>query len=452
MTTSPGGQIRLSPASFRRRLWWLQVSGITLLVVVAPAVLAYLISPEQYQRNWRSPKLYDGWSLSRTLLGATCILLGAGIAATAAGRIRTAIPAPPELHRWRKRCFDVLWVLTVTGTVLLLLNGVRNGLSLGEITSLLSGDAGRATTIKQERFQLIAGVTSLTQFGAAAAVLAGWLDKAHFPGVRRRFWILVALAATRSVFMSERLAVIELLVPFGIALACRRYQSGWKPSMKVALTPVLGLLVLILGFTAFETTRSWQYYAGSDQQSLLEFGAVRLEGYYVTAFNNSELNWRHRHELYPLPYHTLEGFWQAPGVSSVAKYQRITGVDPDQRYEELLTSELNPEFANPGGLGVVFAEWGLLGGSILFAALGYVARRCFDSMLAGRELGLLLYPLVALTLTELPRFWYLTAGRLVPSLFALVVVALGGAGVKRRARERADARALPDPVLAAELV
>lgn len=438
VSAPPPEVIGLSPTAFRRRLWWLQVSGITVFVIVVPALLAYLLSPDQYLRNWRTPKLFDGWSLARNLLGAACILLGAAIAAGTTRRHRVVVRPPASLLRWRKRCFDVTWTLTLLGTALLFLNAVRNGVTVGEITSLLSGDAGVATAIKQQRFRLIPGLTTLTQFGAAAAVLAGWLPRAEWPGVRRRFWVLVLLAATRSVLMSERLAVIELLVPFGIAVACRRYQAGWRPSARVALAPVLGLFVLVSGFTAFETTRSWGYYSGNDQ-SLVAFGVTRLEGYYVTAYNNAELNWRFREELYPLPYNTLEFVWQAPLVSSALDYEEVTGVDPRVRYTELLTQEVNPEFANPGGLGVVFADWGLVGGSLVCAGLGFVARRCFDSMLAGRELGELLYPLVALALVELPRFWYLTSGRLFPSLVALAVAALGGVDVKHRAQAAAAA-------------
>lgn len=139
--------------------------------------------------------------------------------------------------------------------------------------------------------------------------------------MRRRFWFLVVLAAQTccSVFMSERLAVVELLVPFAIVVACRHYQGGWKPSLKVAMTPVVAIVVLIVGFAAFDAPGRGST-TPSPISSHYEFGAVRLEGYYVTAFNNAEVNWRHRHELYPLPYHTLEGFWEAPGISSVANY------------------------------------------------------------------------------------------------------------------------------------
>lgn len=437
MSAPPSEVVRLSPATFRRRLWWLQVSGITVLVIVAPALLAYALSADQYLRNWRTPKVFTGWSLVRNLVGATCILLGAAIAAGTTRPHRVLVRPPASLAHWRKRCFDVTWTLTLIGTALLFLNGVRNGVTFSEVSALLSGDAGVATAIKQQRFQLIPGLTTLTQFGAATAVLAGWLPREDWPGVRRRFWLVVILAVVRSVLMSERLAVIELVVPFGIAVACRRFQSGWRPSARLTLAPILGLVVLVSGFTAFETTRSWGYYSGQDQ-SLLAFGVTRVEGYYVTAYNNAELNWIHRDELYPLPYNTLEFLWQAPLVPATLRYEEVTGVDVRARYSQLLVEEGNPEFANPGGLGVVFAEWGLVGGSIVCAAIGFLARRCADSMLAGRELGELLYPLVALALVELPRFWYLTSGRLFPSLVALVVAALGGVDVKRRARAGAS--------------
>src|SRR5262249_52399018 len=137
----------------------------------------------------------------------------------------------------------------------------------------------------------VGGVTTLTQFGTAAAVLGaviGW--NIGWKRVRGMLLLIAALSVLRALLNSERFAMFELVVPFVIATVACWYLTGTPKHRLIRgalnLAPILGTLLLLVLFTGFEYFRSWSnYYAGRDL-SLWEFGAMRLLGYYVTSFNN----------------------------------------------------------------------------------------------------------------------------------------------------------------------
>jgi hypothetical protein len=105
----------------------------------------------------------------------------------------------------------------------------------------------------------------------------------------------------------------------------------------------------------------------------------------------------------------------------------------------------NPEFNNPGGLGVPFVDLGSLGGLVFFLTLGVLVGWLWTRLRAGRPLGMLLYPMVLTGLFELPRYLYLTEGRVLPPLVVLVLIARRlerGAPSAARVRVRAARRRL----------
>lgn len=438
----------------RRRLWWVQAPGVAAVVIMGPALAALWLSPGAYVENWRTPKVFDVWTFWRVTLAAGCIVVGAFLARSrrrpapdgedGADADADGVVAGEDLEELVGRdlaglyrtAFKVLWTLAMAGNLVLLAIGLGNGFRPSQILVLLSGESDLSYGLKQETFSLVPGVTTTTQFGLAAAVLAGIIGPSASNVVRRQLIALVALTALRSLVVSERLALIEILVPFAIAVLGRKLRAGWRPSRRFALVPLMAVPALVVFFSAFEFTRSWSAYS-DENPSLLGFGATRLEGYYVTALNNSEVTWQNRNDLYPLPYHTLDFYWSFPGLSELTTYEESAGVDPDVSYPNLLRREANPEFTNPGGIGALYAEYGVPLAAGICLLLGFAARRSFDAMLAGRQMGMLLYPLLFLALLELPRIWYLTSGRAFPSLVALVVVALLGAARRRRTALRA---------------
>src|SRR5207248_4753847 len=104
-------------------------------------------------------------------------------------------------------------------------------------------------------------VTTCTQFGVATVTLGLWL---YFRGQRQVVWpmaIVFALGAARALVFSERLALIELVVPaFVVAVRMTvlgRPLSGFVRS-SLQLAPLLGVAVLLLFFGSFEYFRSWR--------------------------------------------------------------------------------------------------------------------------------------------------------------------------------------------------
>ncbi|OMQ14281.1 hypothetical protein A7K94_0217735 [Modestobacter sp. VKM Ac-2676] len=290
----------------------------------------------------------------------------------------------------------------------------------------------------RETLGTVPGLTTMTQFGVAFVVVTGVLMVAD-PASRllhlRRLAVVFLLALCRAFFLSERLALLELLVPLVVVLVAglSRRAAGAR---RAAFLPAL-LVPLVVGvFAAFEYSRSWVFYKAQGGQSFPTFVVERFAGYYVTAYNNGEIRLRHQTDA-ALPYDLLSAFWTAPGVGSLNLFRRLTGVDQESSYTDALTTHGNPEFNNTGGVVSPFVDLGLVGGLLFFLLAGLACGLLYRSLQEGRTWGLLLYPVVVLTLFELPRYLYLFQGRATPGLVALVTVVLL---VHRGRRRRTGAR------------
>src|SRR6185295_10450278 len=180
------------------------------------------------------------------------------------------------------------YLLTMAGYGIWLVVGLKNGFSLGTILDLLKGaDEATAEMIKTELFPTIPGVTTATQFGIATMMLGSWLYCRGRINLRLPLLSLLATAAARALIYSERLALIELVIP-AIAIALRLWVFGkpQQPWRLVALQslPLVAVPLVIVLFGIFESFRSWQYYKESFD-SLAEFTIWRFFGYYTTAHN-----------------------------------------------------------------------------------------------------------------------------------------------------------------------
>ena len=224
----------------------------------------------------------------------------------------------------------------------------------------------------------VSGVTTLTQFGIAGiligvmiGVVKGWSK------VRIEIAILLFLAVGRALFNSERLAVIELVIPatvlfLRIGVIESKWWSRWRRPLQ--FLPVAGLVGLLLIFGLFEYFRSWtSFYSGGDL-SFWQFTSLRLLGYYVTALNNGALLVA-RFDTIGAPFSTLHFLWRFPVVSSIAKaaYPNLAldsaTVDTDP-YMQMLDREANPEFNNASGLLPPVVDFGVMGGILFWLCAG----------------------------------------------------------------------------------
>jgi hypothetical protein len=92
-------------------------------------------------------------------------------------------------------------------------------------------------------------------------------------------------------------------------------------------------------------------------------------------------------------------------------------------YMGLLALGANPEFNNPGGLLSPIVDLGVLGGLAYWAVMGLVTGYLYNLYTRKHPLGMCIYPVVFLALTEVPRYIYWGEGRAFPALAYLLLSA-----------------------------
>jgi hypothetical protein len=240
--------------------------------------------------------------------------------------------------------------------------------------------------------------------------------------VLRRLVLVVFLGLTRALFLSERLALIELAVPvaavvFAVGQPVRRRSR----QVLVQLGPVLFLPVVVGAFGVFEYFRSWVFYAPLKQQSFLSFMLDRLAGYYATAYNNGALALHAAHGVERLPYQSVEVLWTAPGAGLLDLYGRLSFGATPTSFDTLLAQHANPEFNSPGGLAIPFLDYGTVGGFVFLFLVGSLIGTVYRELRDGTSWATLVYPLLVTGLFELPRYLYWAQGRITPALLGLLV-------------------------------
>ena len=429
--------IRQSPT-----LWWLNPACIAGFMGLAVSLAAYAISDPLYQTNWRTPKYFGGEPLLLTLGFTLLFVIGALFANSGSqrededrGPWQEAIP-----WLWVTRIFWFCVIGSVTGYVVWAGVAVARGASLSLALGVLRGEKGASYEMKEVYLGTISGVTTLTQLGIAAMVLGVLIAAVQgWKAVRVPLALVFFLAVLRALFNSERLATIELAVPF-IVLAIRlmvldspRYSGLWTKALQFA--PMAGSMVLFMVFAAFEYNRSWSTFYSSGNMTFWEFISLRLLGYYVTALNNGALMIQ---RIAPggVPFYTGHFLWRFPVVSNVvhAIYPNLAldaaspQADP---YMQILAREANVEFNNPSALLPPVADFGVTGAMLYWLLAGMLCGLLYRWFRQGELAGLLLYPVFFTGIIETTRIPYWGEGRVVIAYFILVPLAWMVAGARR---------------------
>jgi hypothetical protein len=423
----------VSPARPRRGIpgptvgvWWLTPLGAPLLVVPISLFGAWVIGDARYRHEWRTPKVIDGGFTVMLCVGLVALLLGAAVPVLA--RRRTWYGPWPALSTRDRallhRASTWLFRATMGGYVALLAIGMSRGVTPVTLLHILLSFNFSSDVLKQS-FAPVAGLTTFTQLGIAYVIVAGLLlGTGDERRTRRRLVVVLVAAAARAFLLSERLALLELVVPLIAVWALRASGHAGRRRRMATLAPVALVPVVVVVFGAFEYVRSWQVYKTQGGTSFIDFVLVRFAGYYATAYNNAAIAYEHSTFQHRVPYGSIQAVWDAPVISQVNLYGVLTGGgDAEAAYGTALAQYGNREFNNPGGLGVPFTDFGPVGGVIYFFVLGAVVGLIWASLRAGSAWGMLVYPVVVTTLLEIPRYLYLVQGRLLPALVALLLIA-----------------------------
>lgn len=130
------------------------------------------------------------------------------------------------------------------------------------------------------------GLSSLAQLGVVYVILYS-INKYYFKlTVSKKqtacFYLLVLLAGFRAAVWSERLALIEVVVPISIIYVLHAYRGGVSI---LRILPLVSFVLLFFVFSSFEYFRSWKYY-GLENENFLLFMLNRMVAYYTTSVDN----------------------------------------------------------------------------------------------------------------------------------------------------------------------
>jgi len=410
--------------------WWLHPAVAFSLPVVIAGIAAYCTGSSSYLRFWRTQKYFDLSCLG--LLFGLVLVFAAGCLLGGARRREGAGNPTADWKRnirWQlvRTLFNLSFALTITAYFIWFGLAIKNGLRPSAIYAALHSSEGAPSEVLDEHLKTMPGVTTATQFGLAVIVLgvplgavAGWRR------VRWQILAILALAFIRSFLNSERLAIIELLVPLIVAFISFRPPRTWRGHRLIQAAPVLGPVVLFLFFAGAEYFRSWSVFYSRTESSFWSFISVRLMGYYTTALNNGALLWKVSKPLsYGLEPMTMDFIWRFPFVNRLVPFLfpsiGVPALVSDSRYDALLRAAANPELTNPSGVFGPIVDFGVAGGLLYWFVCGLVCGYLYRELKLRRPAGMFLYPLLYIGLAEAARILYWAEGRIFPSMFLLII-------------------------------
>jgi len=312
---------------------------------------------------------------------------------------------------------------------------VSRGVRLGNVVGLLHGN-GAAGALKAQ-LTSVSGLTTIVEVGMAAATVGSYcLFVSKDRSVRWRLVVLVVISALRASLNSERLALIEIIIPIGTVWLGSRVFNGQvsrKLGRRLVVVPLVGIMGLATYFGLTEYFRSYSYYSKVEATSLVPYTITRLEGYYITSYNNGALMERYFFPEHRVPYFTIEAFWRAPLINTILPYRDFEGgIDTGHEESAIYHAYGNPSFNDVGGLMVPLIDYGQIVGSLFVAAFGIGIGLIYGLWRRGSVMGLMFYPFILTGLFDFPRGFYWTSGRCFPAIVALSWAALA---IKKDARK-----------------
>ncbi|MDQ6665861.1 MAG: hypothetical protein M3Z23_15890 [Acidobacteriota bacterium] len=372
------------------------------------------------------PRYFGGVPLQFALLSILVFLFG-----TLIGNTQPYGQKAIEDRDWRNKIpwraaiqlFRAGFYLCLTGYLIWIGSAIKLGLNAPILVQAITGRNNALETIKNHYLITLPGATSLANFDVAVIVLGFLIGTAQgWRLVRKRCLAVLLLAILRAYLNMERLAVIELVVPF--AVLCLRLVYLELPRGKatvqrlIRFAPAIGPSVLFCFFTISEYTRSWASFYSVKGMNLVEFSALRLLGYYVTALNNGAYLME---RLVPLgaPVFSLDFLYKFPFLNDLVQSIFPKALDSGA-YINLLASGANPEFNNADGILLPIIDYGLAGGLLYWLLAGLLCGFVYQLFNRKHPVGLCLYPVLFVGVLEIPRILFWSAGRIFPTWCLLI--------------------------------
>lgn len=402
------------------RIWWLNPLAFVSVFALVPFLLVFLAMATGASDNFTIR--------SHVFLDLSSFLIG--LAFFGAFMLGAAYLMPSRAYPWQ---FDpetaaggirdgFLDFLALT-TIFAYLIWFRTPFSdpMGVLQTLLHG---RDVAEVRAASPTIAGLTTMTQFGDAYAILLiGSLALgARYPRRFKIYFVLIALLTVFRVFYwSERLALIEIVFPCAI-MATRFPAVRLNPRVRrlIGMAPVVGLIALPTYFAATEYFRSWANFYAARDSDFLSFALGRLGSYYVTSLNNGA----GQMQVLPWPSYSFTAVLFAFKHFPLGIGDYLTNLLPADTQDEYLMKYADPEFNTFSPVYEIFYEAGLPLGLLLVALWGACSGAAYRGFERLRGVGYYVFPLMLIAMAEMLRQMFITFTRVQPTLIAIIIGAL----------------------------
>lgn len=403
-------------------VWWMRPWGLAVGVLIPLMALIWLAGADSIHDLGVANHL-----ATLPIFALIGLLVVIAIGAFVGRNVRLPYCHAPSFS---DRALDIAGILTIFGYIVWFIPLATNpGIAL----KIFVGDHGAAYQARQA-LNSIPGITTLTECGIAYVVAFGTRVRDGSRPRRRRFsWYLYgifALGLLRVFVNSERLAMLELVVPFAVVVGPFWASKSRKRQLILRFLPYVSVIGLLFTFAATEYFRSWINFYGSQSSSLLAFSARRLAQYYTLAVNTGLTALAITNPGLHVPYFSLIWLYKLP-VVGVSIMHAMGAVDPTSK---VLTLYGDPEFNNFSGLIGYIWDFGWFGGVLFLGLIGIL----MGSSLRGFEshkgwLGCL-YPVFFMALVAMIRVPYLTSGRMFVAVFTLIIMTIVSVSGERRRR------------------
>ena len=399
-------------------LWWANPYIFLACVLLPAAIIIASFSTSIVARNghgYAAPNYISG--------GYLFLYLFPIVVLTAASWFGAQRPLPQKVYVFKPQALDFLFWSTAIAYAIWFGPVLAQQPSM--VLGALVGQPGASYEIREANLN-VRGVTTMTQFGIAyVSVFAITKYLLGHPLARRYSYYMAGVflfALFRAIVNSERIALLELIFPFVLVYGSSAHARQHRLISAVCkVFPVLTILGAPVFFAIFEYNRSWVSHYQYRFSNIFAFSLERLLIYYVTALNNiagfmQTLAWpTYGGEL------TLDWLFRAPFVSSLFPGAAELNREVYMRYLSEYASE---EFNNATGTLIVFHDWGIVGGTLLFILLGLLTGLAFASFARKRGALMYAYPLLFYSLYESLRIGYVYDGRCVAAFIGMVFCAL----------------------------
>ncbi len=381
---------------------------------MVPICLSVAAMPKKvYLEFDQARQFFAGDQLLVALASLLAFAAGCGVVGyvTRGARLQRPSSSPPSriVHSHYRRVMIVIGLVAFAGNIAVILPILANP---GLIVDFLSGKAAIFSLMKDQTLQ-IPGLTSVSNLAALFATLYALKAKIADRPLDRFDHIFAAAVffavLLRAVFNSERLAIIEVVLPVGVVWF-GTVGTRWR--FTVSMAPVLGIGGIIALFAVTEYFRSWTVYRFY-YDDYTDFILSRIWGYYLTALNNGAglaelyaptfdgtytMNWFHRFPLFPWVQAEEPSFWEYA-------FQFATA-----------------EFNNTSGIYAPVHDFGMTFGIVMWFFLGVVSGRIFDGYRQGHFQYMIIHPTWMIGVYEILRLFYWGSSKYFPTFICTVAI------------------------------